>query len=385
MRSISKLVRVSKAARVERYEHCVSIQGSADYTQQINLENLRSSGRVDGSIKGLSRQSLSRLRTAIASTAHTSGDYRVYGVSITVPYNGYTPQNECAELWRTFTNHIGRVLDLWHIGIIYRVELQERKVAHWHALVYLPSNLDADPILAWSTMLRGFSDVSPSVVLKGVISKKNGKPMIDVGGALDDFVAYRHYYLLSILRLHWIKAVCNYNGATPTATDARSCACGGSASRLIKSFDYCFNVICLDGVKSGISYLASHTSKHKQEQLGWTGKQWGYLGRKWLVSSPPVDIVPAEYCSDRSLRIVAYRYIRKWARRNAFGSDWRVLRVRRSILSDGFTLHSGLSVLNTRSLFLFGRTSDVVVLAFELARRTLYGGSVAASPASLPS
>lgn len=384
MRSISKLVRVSKAARVEKYEHCVSIQGSANYTQSINLDNLRSSGRVDGSIKGLSRQSLSRLRTAIASTAHTSGDYRVYGACITVPLSGIT-QEDCAEIWRTFTHHLGRVLDLWHIGIIYRVELQQRRAAHWHMMVYLPSNLDADPILAWSTMLRGFSDVSPSVILKDTKSKKTGRPMIDVGCALDDFVAYRHYYLLSILRLHWIKAVCNYNGATPTATDARSCACGGSASRLISTFDYCFNVICLDGVKSGIAYLASHTSKHKQEQLGWTGKQWGFLGRKWLVSSPPVDIVPAEYCSDRSVRIVAYRYIRKWARRNAFGSDWRVVRVRRSILSDGFTLHSGLSVLNTRSLFLFGPASGVVGLSFELARKTLYGVPAAPSPVQLPS
>ena len=385
MRSISKLVRVSKAARVEKYEHCVSIQGSANYTQSINLDNLRSSGRVDGSIKGLSRQTLSRIRTAIASTAHISGDYRVYGASIDVPYSENISQAECAELWRTFTHNISRVLDLWHIGIIYRVELQKRKVAHWHAMVYLPSNIDGDPILAWSTMLRGFSDVSPSVVLNGVISKRNGKPMIYVGSALDDIVAYRHYYLLSILRLHWIKAVCNYNGAAHTATDARSCACGGSVPRLIKSFDYCFNVIALDGVKTGIAYLASHTSKHKQEQLGWKGKQWGFLGRKWLKSSPAVDIVPSEYCSDRSLRIVAYRYIRKWARRNAFGSDWRILRVRRSILSDGFILHSGLSVLNTRSLLLFGRTSDVVGLAFDLARKTLYGGSVAVSFTPLPS
>lgn len=376
MRSISKLVRVSKAARVEKYEHCVSIQGAANYTQSINLDNLRSSGRVDGSIKGLSRQSLSRLRSAIASTAHTSGDYRVYGACITVPLSGIT-QEDCAVIWRTFTHNIGRVLDLWHIGIIYRVELQQRRAAHWHMMVYLPSNIDGDPLTGWMSLLRGFAEVSPSVVLTK--STAAGKPMIDVGDSVGDPIAYRHYYLLSILRLHWIKSVCIYKSATPTPTDANGCACGGSVSRPIHTFDYCFNVICLDGVKSGIAYLASHTSKHKQEQLGWTGKQWGFLGRKWLVSSPPVDIVPAEYCSDRSVRIVAYRYIRKWARRNAFGSDWRVVRVRRSILSDGFTLHSGLSVLNTRSLFLFGPASGVVGLSFELARRTLYGGSVAAS------
>jgi len=31
-----------------------------------------------------------------------------------------------------------------------------------------------------------------------------------------------------------------------------------------------------------IGYLADHTSKHKQAQLGWVGRQWGFLNRRML-------------------------------------------------------------------------------------------------------
>lgn len=42
----------------------------------------------------------------------------------------------------------------------------------------------------------------------------------------------------------------------------------------------------LDDLPSLFRYVADHTSKHKQAQLGYQGKQWGYLNRHLLVCPP---------------------------------------------------------------------------------------------------
>lgn len=58
-----------------------------------------------------------------------------------------------------------------------------------------------------------------------------------------------------------------------------------------------------------LRYLYQHTSKAKQAQLGYKGKQWGYLARKWLVRrAETVDL--GEYQS-----VAFYRVIRRWSRR----------------------------------------------------------------------
>ena len=41
----------------------------------------------------------------------------------------------------------------------------------------------------------------------------------------------------------------------------------------------------LDDLPALFRYVADHTSKHKQAQLGYHGKQWGYLNRHLLVCS----------------------------------------------------------------------------------------------------
>lgn len=56
-------------------------------------------------------------------------------------------------------------------------------------------------------------------------------------------------------------------------------------------------------------YLYQHTSKQKQAQLGYKGKQWGYLARKWLVKrAETVDL--GEY-----QQTALQRVIRRWSRR----------------------------------------------------------------------
>ena len=84
MGSVSKFALRRKRARVEETAHAVYIQNEVDRVLQVKTSNLR--GNIDdGRIKGLSAHALSRLRDAIARTAHVSMDYSVYGCCLTIP------------------------------------------------------------------------------------------------------------------------------------------------------------------------------------------------------------------------------------------------------------------------------------------------------------
>lgn len=60
---------------------------------------------------------------------------------------------------------------------------------------------------------------------------------------------------------------------------------------------------------ASLRYLHEHTTKAKQEQLGYVGRQWGYIGRKWLSdTSEVVDLTERQ-------RTLLYRVLRRWSRR----------------------------------------------------------------------
>lgn len=64
----------------------------------------------------------------------------------------------------------------------------------------------------------------------------------------------------------------------------------------LRSFSkYGVNSKILDRLPGVFRYLADHASKHKQSQLGYQGKQWGFIGRKNLVlrSSSAFDLSPS--------------------------------------------------------------------------------------------
>lgn len=373
MNRIAQLTRIRKRARVASLPHCVRVDGSADYFRQvvINKQNLRGQGG-DGKIKGLSAHALSRLRDAIASTEHESGSYRVYGLCLTLPWgdkdggDGSPTQADGAEIWRDWTHHLDRLLDKWHIGAIYRVELQKRRAVHWHLMLYLPVDIDFDNL--HKAVITAFSKVKGGAWPIPSAKTRHGRPMLDVGD-FDDDTSRSHSLLLHLLRISWINTLALWHdGAVSGRALARLSRGDALPPPLpIKSWDYCFNAICLDGVKSGLAYLASHTSKHKQEQLGYTGKQWGFLGRKWLREAEPVDLA-AESQLSHDVRARAYRLIRRWARRNAQHTDWPAVRPRRVLLDD-CEIYCGLVIRNTRTLYLFGATRNIVERAFECAGR----------------
>lgn len=379
MGSVSKLVLQRKRARVEETAHAVYIQNAVDRVLQVKTSNLR--GNIDdGRIKGLSAHALSRLRDAIARTAHVSMDYSVYGCCLTIPWGDKDPdapgnptRADAAKIWRRWTHNLGRLLDSWNIGIIYRVELQTRRAVHWHMMVYLPNRVNLQAIV--NALAQSIMKVKCSLT---TARKKSGRSMIDCGSNVG------HAYLMHLLRLSWINAVNQVHdeirtGAAWSALVAPVAPGSDHAAPSdIKSLDYCFDSIPLDGVKSGIAYLASHTTKHKQDQLGYDGKQWGYLGRKWLVEPSPRVLELSGVPDDVSYRarVLAYRTIRHWCKVNRALTDWRTVRPSSKVVGDDESsarVYCGLVSRNPRPLYLFGTPGEVVRQAFDCALQNIGG------------
>ena len=67
--------------------------------------------------------------------------------------------------------------------------------------------------------------------------------------------------------------------------------------------------------ETSMRYLFDHTSKGKQAQLGYQGRQWGFFGKKWL--SKHWEGVPLE---ERQI-IALCRVLRKWSRKWYHGSN----------------------------------------------------------------
>lgn len=57
-------------------------------------------------------------------------------------------------------------------------------------------------------------------------------------------------------------------------------------------------------------YISDHASKHKKSQLGYRGKQWGYINRRVFVPSPSLDL-----CFTRPSQMVCFnRHVSKCSR-----------------------------------------------------------------------
>lgn len=373
MRSIAKYIVVEHSPTLTKYNNAVAVRGSGYYgVKCMRTENLR--GKSDGTIKGLSNNALCRLRQAIAQTRHKQEDYALYGVCLTIPWgkDGELTQEQGRAIWERFVKNAARVLDTIGLGAIYRVELQERKAVHWHLMVYLPKSIDDQRILR--LILRRCKSLP-----RGCSPFPTGKRFDEDTGRWVDIVRVGkggrgHLYAISLLRLMWASACWNYHEelamrAMPD-TLLPTPVVGGRVPALapsaISSWDYCLHCQPLDGVMGAMGYLASHTAKHKQEQLGYVGKQWGYLGKSNLVSDKGVPVRSFDSLTDAQ-RVAAFRAIRVWCKKNRPRSAW--LKVKPRMVVNGDTqFFKGLSVRNHRRLYLFGIPDIVFNKAIEGAR-----------------
>lgn len=373
MQSISKSLIINNRATLTKFEHAVAIRPGGHYgVKVVCLGNLRSNKNVDGRIKGLSPNALNRLREAIARTRHKDGSYSLYGVCLTIPWgeDGELSQADGREIWRIFNTTAARAFARLGIGAIFRVELQERKAVHWHLMVYLPEDLDEQRALKLCLRQKTPRDCFPFCTAKRRDDKGRLKSVVSTGGNK------AHYYAISYLRLLWVNACNKYHNdllmaAMPDtllpAPGAGGGVSGVAAPSVIRSWDYCLHCFPLDGVLSGVGYLASHTAKRKQAQLGYTGKQWGYLGKKSLVSDRGVSSAAFDSLTP-SQRVACFRSIRAWAKRNRPNSVWLKVRPSRLVARGGVEIFNGLSVRNYNRLYLFGVPDSVFEQAIKGAK-----------------
>lgn len=189
------------------------IKGQHDHWYGVSLPK-----RSRGDISRFSAASARRLRETLALARYKGCASSRWGFCFTIPGRILKP-GEVRQLWHDWVVEFNR--SFASAAMIWRIELQQRKQAHWHAVLFLPR--DTAAIL-----------------------------VIEIGEA-------------------WRRLVRSRVGSLSRRTDA--------------GFDlYGVNTRCLDGASATgiIGYIADHTSKHKREQLGWIGRQWGVVNRSLL-------------------------------------------------------------------------------------------------------
>lgn len=177
-----------------------------------------------GAIRGFSRHSRLRLRDSLASAFLESSD--TFGITLTVPWKE-TPcgASSCVlrlyrECFNRFTVSFKRRFPF--SACIFRHELQRRKMPHCHLVFFMAS---AD--------------------------QKEGEGIAGVR---------KEVFSL------WLRALNGFLG-------------GGS---LLAFSRHGVKVDYLGNQDAMFRYICDHTSKSKQAQLGYKGKQWGYINRKVL-------------------------------------------------------------------------------------------------------
>lgn len=234
-----------------------------------------------GNITTFSVKTRQRLRSALL-TKSIPDSYRV-GVTYTVPWKG--------ENFEPFMDEFREVLHRFRVafcrkyprsGFIYRVELQERGAPHLHALTYFARE---DLARLCGAGLPAAADARMAAACVQVL----------VG-------------------MLWVSCVTDLHHGSYT----KFCKFGVKAEPL-KS----------DGAM--MRYICDHTSKRKQAQLGYKGKQWGIIGCKNFVTLaaetlPDFDDERHAVVFFRTLRkVMRYRitdkkHKRKWKRPPPFGS-----------------------------------------------------------------
>lgn len=193
-------------------------------------------GSKRGAIGGFSYQARQRLRRHLLVSG-LSVPFAQFGVTLTVP-GKVTP-----DAVDRFKEHADRFFHgVKYIypshAIIYRVELQRRKMPHLHLVVYVPIAELQERFPDWQAVFN---------------KDKEG-----------------FHYLFEIAfngyKKAWFKSLESW--------EERHLIFGGST--------HAVKFTSLE-TASSIRYLCDHQSKAKVAQLGYPGKQWGIVGKKNLV------------------------------------------------------------------------------------------------------
>lgn len=214
--------------------------------------------RESGDISTFSAASRRRLRETLAMAGG-----RPWGVTLTIP-GDVLPADKVRSLWQEWSQHI--YPRTTSNPLIWRIELQRRKQAHWHCVFLAPD----------------CADTTESVVSVQAVAQAWRRLVYRFFGPFSERTTYG-------FELHGVQVV-DLTQATATGI---------------------------------VGYLCDHTSKHKQEQLGWIGRQWGVINRRSLRSGGRTLLT----VSEREHILAARQYRRLQERLRARGGAYTGVRV----------------------------------------------------------
>lgn len=225
-----------------------------------------------GKINGFSAHARQRLRRLLIESSLP--DSVRLGFTLTLPWRDVVWDEKSMDAFRACFNLFGTKFrkHFPKSSAIFRVELQQRKAPHIHAIWYL-SNDDIE-----KNELDGGTPAAPCV------------PSVEYRSLLIFFANAKINSL-------WTSSVPvgprdNINGFLDHGTQVDDLASDAAMFR----------------------YLADHTSKQKQAQLGYKGKQWGVLNGKNLVRVVPDEFDFSISSTGQKSRFALLRNLQKLTR-----------------------------------------------------------------------
>ena len=281
----------------------------------VKVKGLPRGGQLDGvkrgKIEGFSLGASRRLREALATL--TMPFAKVYGVTLTVPWHADDFEPLMDE-WRTVFNRFGVAFrrQFPHSAAIFRNEVQRRGAPHIHAVCYFASEDVNAARVALAGGKRGPAR-SRGPTPQGprhegwdeLPPNESGTP---IEGEQTNTQSTSRQLVAGLVRSLWVKAV-------------GSNLHGGKLEHFIA---HGVDIDCLDALNARylFRYLCDHASKHKRDQLGYKGKQWGIIGRQNLTTEETEPLLPFE--SPRH-EVIFRRMIGKLTRytiNHSIGSNW---------------------------------------------------------------
>lgn len=209
-------------------------------------------GGLRGSIRGFSRHSALRLRDALLSRSLPVESRSVaLGLTLTLPWH-IAPDMSSSDIESDYRIAFNRFCVAFRrrfpsSAAIFRHELQQRRAPHCHIVFFL-SLFDFD--------LKSRGRSANIAILRDIIFSFWARALL---GSDSSFAGKSPFSLRYDLNI------------------------SGFQKRGV-------NLCALNSTVAQYRYIADHASKHKKSQLGYKGKQWGFINKSLLVPVSPVEV-----------------------------------------------------------------------------------------------
>lgn len=209
-----------------------------------------------------------------------------FGLTLTLPKH-YDDIKEFPQVIKRFgddfTKHYKKS------AAVYRVELQKRGAPHLHIILF---------------MCNDELEMTSNVNLNRYDYIKHQ------GHRLAAFTQTKYFELFDNLTFWWCRWVANI--LTSAEQDYQKWF-----YQLALGFGACLELLTDQGAM--IRYIVDDTTKHKQEQLGYEGKQWGKFGSKNFIKQDPIYSNSIDDDLNNYMRIKIGRIIGKMRRYKIYG------------------------------------------------------------------